>query len=202
MFRGGRAPWRDITRIGLARGPTLPDFADREFVMPHEPSTTSSSPESKPGGAKTHPMQHGHRPVASAQIPASLVPESGWHILHLFYRIDRRRLREFNEMERRNGRAEIIAALDGKKPGAVEQLQAFAVPGHKADFGIVLAGPDLKAVHGIQTAVQASTLGPALVPSYSFYSITEVSEYVPDVEEYGRILRERERADPESSLYK
>jgi chlorite dismutase len=57
-------------------------------------------------------------------------------------------------------------------------------------------------VHGIQTAVQASTLGPALVPSYSFYSITEVSEYVPDVEEYGRILRERERADPESSLYK
>ena len=64
-----------------------------------------------------------------------------------------------------------------------------------------MAGPDLKAVHGVQTAIQASSLGPALVPSYSFYSITEVSEYVPDAEEYGRILREREGLDPESSIY-
>ena len=40
------------------------------------------------------------------------------------------------------------------------------------------------------------------MPTYSFYSITEVSEYVPDAEEYGRILREREGVDPESSIYK
>ena len=40
------------------------------------------------------------------------------------------------------------------------------------------------------------------MPVYSFYSITEVSEYVPDAEEYGRILRERENVDPESSVYK
>ena len=66
----------------------------------------------------------------------------------------------------------------------------------------MLAGPDLKAVHGVQMAIQSSTLGPALVPVYSFYSITEVSEYVPDAEEYGRILREREHVDPESSMYK
>jgi chlorite dismutase len=40
------------------------------------------------------------------------------------------------------------------------------------------------------------------VPSYSFYSITEVSEYVPDADQYARILRDREGADPESSAYK
>ena len=40
------------------------------------------------------------------------------------------------------------------------------------------------------------------MPTYSFYSITEVSEYVPDVEEYGRILRDREGVDPESTVYK
>ena len=40
------------------------------------------------------------------------------------------------------------------------------------------------------------------MPAYSFYSITEVSEYVPDAEEYGRILRDREGVDPESSVYK
>ena len=51
-------------------------------------------------------------------------------------------------------------------------------------------------------AVQASSLGPALEPTYSFYSITEVSEYVPDADEYARILREREGLDPESSMFK
>ena len=66
----------------------------------------------------------------------------------------------------------------------------------------MMAGPDLKAIHAVQMAIQSSILGPALVPAYSFYSITEVSEYVPDAEEYGRILREREHVDPESSMYK
>jgi chlorite dismutase len=81
-------------------------------------------------------------------------------------------------------------------------MQCFVVPGHKADFGVMMAGKDLKAVHSVQTAVQASALGPALRPSYSFYSITEVSEYVPDAEEYSRILRDREGLDPESNVFK
>jgi chlorite dismutase len=76
------------------------------------------------------------------------------------------------------------------------------VPGHKADFGVMMAGPDLKAVHGVQLAIQSSALGPVLKPAFSFYSITEVSEYVPDAEEYGRILRDREGVDPESNVYK
>ncbi len=102
---------------------------------------------------------------------------------------------------REQGVEELKRILGGRSDGGPEQLQCFAIPGHKADFGVIMAGPDLKAVHGVQTAIQASSLGPALVPSYSFYSITEVSEYVPDAEEYGRILREREGLDAESSMY-
>jgi chlorite dismutase len=147
-------------------------------------------------------MQHGHRPAVSAQVPASLIPESGWHVLHLFYRVDRQILRSFTDQERQQGRAELASVLALGREGSVEQLQCFAVPGHKAEFGVMMAASDLKAMHSIQMAVQGSTLGPALFPSYSFYSITEVSEYVPDAEEYGRILRERENLDPEGSLYK
>jgi chlorite dismutase len=131
-----------------------------------------------------------------------LEPETGWHCLHLFYRVDRRVLAELPAPTRLAGREALIPLLDRTRPGAPDQLQCFAVPGHKADFGIMLAGRDLKAIHGIQMALQGGPLGPALVPGYSFYSITEVSEYVPDVEEYGRILREREGIDPESSAYK
>jgi chlorite dismutase len=153
-------------------------------------------------GVKTHPMQHGHRPASSAKIPATLTPENGWHFLHLFYRVDRDRLRGYGDAERAAGRDELAKALGAKRPGAVEQIQCFAVLGHKADFGIMLAGPDLKALHAVETAIAASAVGGALVPSYSFYSITEVSEYVPDAEQYAAILRDREHLDPESSIFK
>jgi chlorite dismutase len=135
-------------------------------------------------------------------VPATLVPESGWHFLHLFYRIDREVLSRLPEATREAGRRELVGILEPLPAGGIAGFHAFAVPGHKADFGLVLAGPDLKAIHAVQTAIAASALGPALEPSYSFYSITEISEYVPDADEYGRILREREGVDPESSLYR
>lgn len=150
----------------------------------------------------TPPPQHGHRPASSTQVPATLVPQEGWHFLHVFYRIDRGALANLPAEVRREGIEVLKRVLDPAAPNAPNQLQCFAVPGHKADFGVMMAGTDLKAVHAIQIAIQASPLGPALIPTSSFYSITEVSEYVPDVEEYGRILREREGVDPESPGYK
>ncbi|GAC1472685.1 MAG: heme-dependent peroxidase [Isosphaeraceae bacterium] len=145
-----------------------------------------------------HPAQ---RPSASAQTPATLVPESGWHFLHAFYQIDRSALAAIPPRNVEEGCAQFLRALDPTREGAPKQLQCFAVVGHKADFGVMMAGPDLKAVHRVQLALQASELGPALKLAYSFYSITEVSEYVPDAAEYGRILREREGLDAESKVY-
>ena len=81
-------------------------------------------------------------------------------------------LRGFTEQERQDGRIELISALAAKKPGSVEQLQCFAVPGHKADFGVMMAGPDLKAMHGTQMAMQGSTLGPAPRPMGSIGAAT------------------------------
>jgi peroxiredoxin len=153
----------------------------------------------------TSPAESGHvgpRPSASAQAPATLVPEEGWHFLHLFYQVDRSRLGDMSPGQREQGLEDLRRILGGTAPGGPEQLQCFAVPGHKADFGIIMAGPNLRGVHDVQMSIQASNLGPALRPSYSFYSITEISEYVPDAEQYGRILREREGLDPESPSFK
>jgi chlorite dismutase len=137
-----------------------------------------------------------------AAFPATLVPEAGWHFLHLFYRVDRRVLAELSPRARAEGREAVLRLLDRAGPGAPERIQCFAVPGHKADFAVMLAGADLPKIHAIQMGVQSSLIGPALVPVYSFTSITEVSEYVPGVDEYARILREREGADPECNVYK
>jgi chlorite dismutase len=146
-------------------------------------------------------MTHGQNVERdTGAIPdASLVPVAGWHVLHLFYGIDRARLASLGEKERASGRASIQEVLRTEGP---ERMQAFAILGHKADFGLVMAGPDLRALHGVQVAIQSSSLGPALVPRYSFCSLTEVSEYVPDTDAYARILRDGEGMDPESSLFK
>ncbi|AMV38963.1 hydrogen peroxide-dependent heme synthase [Planctomyces sp. SH-PL62] len=157
-------------------------------------TTTPETEEAKPGAARP-----ARRP-SPQQVPASLVPESGWHFLHLFYHVDRNLMLDLDREDLRLGREAFVEIL-GTKPEGVAQLQTFAVPGHKADFGIMLAGPDLKAVHSVETALAASPLGPALTPSYSFYSITEVSEYVPDAEQYAAILRDREKLDPESPMF-
>ncbi|WP_165072564.1 hydrogen peroxide-dependent heme synthase [Paludisphaera rhizosphaerae] len=164
---------------------------------------------SQESAASTHPESTGGNPTggrparrpASHDIPASLVPTSGWHFLHLFYKVDREALHRLPDTARYSGRDALVEIL-GAKPTGVEQFQCFAVPGHKADFGVMLAGTDIKAIHGVQNALAASPLGPALIPSYSFYSITEVSEYVPDAEQYAAILRDREKLDPESSMFK
>lgn len=150
----------------------------------------------------TQPMQHGHRPAASALVPATLVPEAGWHVLHVFYQVDRAALSALTPEVRAEGKEQLARVLDPCNAPALKQVQCFPVVGHKADFGVIAAGPDLLAVHGLQIAIQSSLLGPALRASYSFTSITEVSEYVPGVEEYAKILRDRERVDPESASYK
>jgi hydrogen peroxide-dependent heme synthase len=152
--------------------------------------------------SETYSPQHGHRPPVSDQVPATLVPEQGWHFLHLFYRVDRARLAGMSADDRQRGRDELRRILGREAPGGPEQLQCFALPGHKADFGVVSAGPDLKAMHRLQMAVQSGALGPALQPAYSFYSLTEVSEYVPNADEYARILRDREGLAPDSNSFK
>ncbi len=158
------------------------------------PTESTHSHTSAAGG----PPQHAQRPM-SHLAPATLVPESGWHFLHVYYRVDRDILSRIDDATREKGRHELAAAL--AKSEGVEQFQSFLVPGHKADFGFMAAGPDLRALNAIEMNVAARALGPALIPTYSFYSITEISEYVPDVAQYGEILK-REGTDPESPTFK
>ena len=175
-------------------------MADAVDTPPTPAPASDAAPAST--GRPTHGPGAARPGHAAASIPATLVPEGGgWHFLHLYYRLDRAALARLTPAARAEGRREVIAALDAARASAGLQLQSFAVLGHKADFGLMMAGTDLRAIHAVQMAVQGSAIGAAIVPTYSFYSITEISEYVPDVEAYGKMLREREQLDPESKVY-
>jgi peroxiredoxin len=132
-------------------------------------------------------VAHGHAASAAAQ-EVSLVPSEGWHCTHLYYRFDRAVLARMTGDERQAGRAALVAALDPQAAGQPKRLQTSIVSGHKADFGLMLLDGDPLVIDSVHQRLMSGPLGAALVPTYSFVSMTEVSEYVPTVEQYGKRL--------------
>jgi chlorite dismutase len=140
-------------------------------------------------------MTHGH--PHSSETPAnSLEPLAGWHCRHLYYTFDRGVLAALGADLIHAGRAELIATLDPGAPHAPQRLQTSVVSGHKADFGLLLLDAHPLRIDAIHQRLMAGLLGPALRPTYSFVSMTEISEYVPTVEQFSqKLLQQGDVAD-------
>lgn len=141
-------------------------------------------------------------PPISAERPEPTIRMSeGWHCLHLYYHVDQQALRQLGEEDRRRGREEVISILEGQGENAPERLQTSVVSGHKADLCLMVMDPDPLRVDQVSQRIRASALGTVLRPTWSFVSITEVSEYVPTVEQYAaRLVQEGQAVD--SPAYK
>lgn len=137
---------------------------------------------------------------AAAPAEISLKPAEGWHCSHLYYRFDRARLAGLTAAELGKGAEQFRAALDPAGEGAPARLQSSIVSGHKADFGLMILDADPLVIDGVHQRLMSCPLGEALEPTYSFVSLTEVSEYVPSVEQYGKRLVE-EGEDPTGPAY-
>jgi hydrogen peroxide-dependent heme synthase len=130
----------------------------------------------------------------------SLKPNEGWHCSHLYYRFDRATLKSLSAAELTEGRQQFVATLDPAGAQAPARLQASVVSGHKADFGLMILDADPLVIDAVHQRLMAGPLGVALEPTYSFVSLTEVSEYVPTVEQYGKRLA-AEGEDPQGPAY-
>jgi chlorite dismutase len=133
-----------------------------------------------------------HRPAHTSSpesAPQSLAPAGGgWHSSHLYYSFDRAALRRLKAAERDEGCRDLAAALDPVGPDAPIRLQSTITSGQKADFGVMALDPDPLKVDRVHQRLMASQLSPALISRWSFVSITEISEYVQSVEEFGQRL--------------
>lgn len=131
-----------------------------------------------------------HPPAA----PISRIPASGgWHATHVFYAWNRAALAAMTRERLAAGRDAVIAALDPAHSDAPLRMQVWIVAGAKADFALMLLDPDPLKVDRVHQRLMASLLGPALTPTYSFVSLTEISEYVFTPEQYAaRLLHEGE----------
>jgi hydrogen peroxide-dependent heme synthase len=147
-------------------------------------------------------MQHPAQPFCTESIPPSLAPAGGgWHSSHLFYSFDRAALSRLTSDARAAGIREVVAALDPARPDAPIRLQTSITSGHKADFGVMALDPDPLKIDRVHQRLMAGPLGPAIVPNWSFVSMTEISEYVQTPEQFGERLA-AEGMDPNSAEYK
>lgn len=140
--------------------------------------------------------QHGAQPLPE---PTTKMAE-GWHCLHLYYRVDPAALSQIHEHHRAEGREQLKEILNPNRDGAPARLLTSVISGEKADLGLMIMDPDPLKIDSVKHAIRASRLGAALRPSWSFVSITEVSEYVPTVEQFAERLK-REGVDPSDPTY-
>ena len=119
------------------------------------------------------PKGRAHWVLYTGGVP--LTPTTGWAVLHLFCRLSP----DFDANALR--KAVSAAEADG------DQVVPLALLGHKADLGLMALGPDLWRLRRLQT--EASAAG--LVPTHSYVSLTEISEYaagIPDAMRHARLF--------------
>lgn len=139
-----------------------------------------------------------HASAPSTEV--SLQPAEGWHCTHLYYRFQHAVAKQLSAAELAEGRRLLASVLDPGNSASPARLQTSIVSGHKADFGLMLMDADPLKIDSVHQRLLATPLGPALEATYSFVSLTEVSEYVPSVEQYGKRLVE-EGEDPNGPVY-
>jgi len=141
-----------------------------------------------------------HPAAAAPATEPTILLNSGWHCLHLFYRVNQAALNAIPEHKREAARDELSNLLNPQREGAPQRVQTSVVSGHRADLAILVMDPNPLVLDSIKTGIRTSTLGLALEPTYSFVSITEISEYVPSLQQYGERLA-LEGFDPQSPSF-
>ena len=118
-----------------------------------------------------------------------LTPADGWHCSHFFYKFDRTRLQNLSPAELESGKAAFSQTLSPSSPNAPVRLQTAISSGHKSDFTLMMMDPDPLKIQAVHQQLLASPLGTAIEATWSYVSLTEISEYVQSIAQYRDRLR-------------
>ena len=122
-----------------------------------------------------------------------VVPAEGWHVLHLFYRVEYGQWQLLSPDDQRAAKTNLTELVQEIRAADGTQLLAFSVVTPKADLGFMLLTPDLQTANGFEKRLSLS-LGPdVLTPVYSYLSMTERSEYTTTEADYAAETLEKEK---------
>ena len=113
--------------------------------------------------------------------PQYVTTSVGWGVLHLFCKVT----------DRTDGQR-VVAAVK-QIQDSDHQVLCVALFGHKADIGFMALGPDLWRLRRLQSQLQQA----GLVVADSYISMTETSEYAPDLPEEMKTPRLHPELPPE-----
>ena len=123
---------------------------------------------------------------------ADVQPQEGWHCSHFFYSFDRQPQPSHFETDK------FVSVLDPQSEHAPARIQTGIVSGHKADFSLMLMDPDPMKIESVH---QHLLNGPfSLKCTWSYVSISEISEYVQSPEQYADRLRTAGEDDTSSAF--
>ena len=124
---------------------------------------------------------------------APLIPEHGWHCLHLFYRIEHGQWQLLNAEEQRDAKIRLSALVQEIRALESTQLLTLSMITPKADVGFMLLTPDLHEANRVEKQLTLSLGADVLAPVYSYFSLTEESEYKTSAEDYALILENEQK---------
>src|SRR3989475_4615454 len=125
----------------------------------------------------------------------ALVPEDGWHCLHLFYRVEYGQWQLLSREEQNAAKTNLSSLVQEVRAMQSTQLLTLAVVTPKADLGFMLITPDLHNANSIEKRLSLALGADVLTPVYSYLSLTEESEYITSEEEYAQTLEASIRND-------
>ncbi len=131
----------------------------------------------------------------------SLVPEAGWHCLHLYYRVEHGQWQLLGPEEQLAAKTRLASLVQDIRAMESTQLLTLSVVTPKADIGFMLIMPDLHSANKIEKQLSLSLGADVLVPVYSYLSLTEESEYVTTEEEYAETLIKEQNLKPDSEKF-
>lgn len=113
-----------------------------------------------------------------------LIPQAGWHVMHLFYSVDHSNWSLLSKQEQRDAKTKLTELVQEIRSHKDTHLLTFAVATPKADLGFMLLTPDLQLANHFEKRLTLGLGADILHPTYSYLSQTEGSEYMTTTEQY------------------
>jgi hydrogen peroxide-dependent heme synthase len=131
----------------------------------------------------------------------ALVPEEGWHCLHLFYHVEYGQWQLFSDEEKNAAKTNLSSLVQEVRVVESTQLLTLSMVTPKADLGFMLITPDLHSANRIEKRLTMALGADVLTPVYSYLSLTEESEYITTEEEYAEVLAQEQSISPGSQEF-
>jgi chlorite dismutase len=128
--------------------------------------------------------------------------KQGIHVMHLFYRIDRFRWSQLTAGEAAAVWDRLEALCAAASAPSHPRLCTYASIGGKADVAFILYAAELGELARRHRELEASFPPGTLQTVYSYFSVTELTEYTTSDDESMRQLIEHEKLAPESETFK